>query len=710
MIRMMKIIFIFFLIAPLNSCLVKMGIPKNPCQNKNFLKSLNNYSKAELVKLARILESSSYGSIKNDGCHQALLAKIYLATDRMSKASDYFSLAAKKIPELNEYFMLAKANAEIKRQNFNLANKILTALLNSSRNAITPYFFLRVRKVLADIAVKQKDDQQIIKTHYELLEKGYSENEVLLFNLATALTNVGEYQKANEVYRRLLIYFPLSLGSKQAQKLQNLAQYNLDLTQIEKRFDKLIENLAFDQVLEDAKIFTNNSTFDDETKGQIQNLAIKSLFFNNKFEEGMSRAKSLAERINATAKNIEGYAWALAKVGHFIDAANFYDKFFQKATNKNDKAKACFFKGFSFYEASLYSMALFSWQSCKSFVQDTNYYEDYIWYQALAFLLNGNFFKANIFLKDLLRLFPNSNENEKYIYFLGYTFFHLNFHLECKIFWQRLAKKSLPSYYVLLARRSLHLDSPSVITPSLNSLLSLPQRDKNHNYQNALMLFYLGLKGEARDLILSSNESQNDKLAMLQHMGFYHDAWARSYLLKPSAVVINNKLSLSNNIRASFPAPHRNFIDQISKKYNVNKNLLYAIMRAESGFLKTAISSRGAIGLMQMMPFLAQELATRISITEFNSEHLKDPKIAIELGALWIAMLKRQFNLPHLVVAAYNAGSQQVQKWLSTFGHLTEELFVERIPFRQTRDYVKKVLPAESLYQALDGKELRLAF
>jgi soluble lytic murein transglycosylase len=154
--------------------------------------------------------------------------------------------------------------------------------------------------------------------------------------------------------------------------------------------------------------------------------------------------------------------------------------------------------------------------------------------------------------------------------------------------------------------------------------------------------------------------------------------------------------------------PYRAIIDQFSRKYDVNKNLLYAIIQAESGFLENAVSFRGAIGLMQMMPFVAHDLAARLTKEPFDREQLKNPQVAIELGALFVATLGRQFSDPHLVVAAYNAGPHQVQKWLDLFGHLPTELFVERIPFKQTRDYIKIVLPSEGLYNAMTGKNLRL--
>jgi soluble lytic murein transglycosylase len=111
---------------------------------------------------------------------------------------------------------------------------------------------------------------------------------------------------------------------------------------------------------------------------------------------------------------------------------------------------------------------------------------------------------------------------------------------------------------------------------------------------------------------------------------------------------------------------------------------------------------------MQMMPFVAYDLAPQLELKNFSKEHLKEPNIALKLGALHLTTLRRQFGDFYLVLAAYNAGPHMVQKWLSHFGHVETALFVERIPYKQTRDYVKKVLTLESLYSALDGNPLKL--
>lgn len=695
----------FLLLFFISSCFTKEGILKDPCQHEAFNKDIAKYSQAELLRLAKNLESLTFRDSVKSSCQREMLAKVYVGLASSSKASDYFSKAAKKMPELQDYFLLAKADCEYKKQNFDQAQSITKALLSSHAYMHSPQYATRVRQMLADIAVAERDDQRVVKTHEDLLAKGYQEDEVLLFNLASALTNIGEHEKANEVYKKLLVNFPTSKGAKKAEEIRSLSQYNLDLKEMEKHFDNLIKKLAFEKASQDADVLMAQAS--DENACHIASLATKAMVLNNQFDRGLKLSGKMVNKKHPSAKSLESHAWALSKAGRLTEAADFYGRFIKASKDKKEKAKGCFFRGFSFYEASLYSMALFSWQTCQDDIKDTEQYEDYLWYQALANILNEHYVKATGILSTLNSSFAKSADSEKYIYFLAYAQKRSGKKAESQALWSKLSAKKQPTYYVLLAREALGLSKPSGI--DIPSDLSIASLAKTGDGKTALLLFHLGFKDEARDLLLRSKLNSADKTALLHHMGFYNDAWQRAYMLESKPSLVNNSVQASGLVRSSFPLPHRDIVTKACKKYGVSSTLLYAIIRSESGFATDVSSYRGAMGLMQMMPFVAKDLASSIAIPEFSHHQLREPQVAIELGALFVAMLKRQFGNPHLVLAAYNAGPHQVQKWLDSFGHLPVELFVERMPFKQTRTYVKKVCTDESIYHALSGQELRLA-
>lgn len=698
MIKIIKIITLSAITLLMNSCLLKTIKPTDPCSNTQLSIDLSRYTKAELAQLEKSLLRSSDGSRLQVACRQAVLARLYLDQGNTTKSSNFYSRAAEELPELSDYFMLAKAKAEFKGGHFIQAKTIAQALLNSPAESLPAGIASRIKHILAEIAVKEQDHQQVVESHQELLKDNIGVNESLLKNLASSLKHIGHHQRADEIYKQLLIRYP----RVEEKKLE------LELPENEQRFKRLIAKLAFDYVVKEADQAIHHQKTTQQEASVYHGLAIKSLILNNKFQVGLKRASKQALSNNALPKDLENYAWSLGKVDRFLEAADFYSRFAARTSDANERARGCFFAGFSLYEAGFYTMAQYSWQGCKSSMEKSSWHESYLWYLALSSMLSNSFDQAHQILKSLVQEFPNSAESEKYSFFLGFSLRQQYKKNAGDTYLRKLANKNQPSYYVMLARQTLGLTKAKAPRLAADALSQLANRCHKPACEKVMKLYHLGFSEEARDLVLSLNIDSEIKLAMLQHIGYYHDAWQRSYTIK--AQLEANHIKNDPKLRASYPLPHQSIIDDMSRKYNIKKSLLYAIIQAESGFLSDAESYRGALGLMQMMPFVANDLANRLNLVEFSSQHLKEPSIAIELGSLFLATLKRQFDNIHLVVAAYNAGPHQVQKWHNSFGHLPIELFIERIPFEQTRNYVKKVLPSESLYFALQGQDLSLTF
>ena len=125
-------------------------------------------------------------------------------------------------------------------------------------------------------------------------------------------------------------------------------------------------------------------------------------------------------------------------------------------------------------------------------------------------------------------------------------------------------------------------------------------------------------------------------------------------------------------------------------------------MRAESQYRFDARSPVGATGLMQLMPFTAQQVARVYMSRSMDGINLTDPATNIELGARYLRRLaeKTGGSLP-LMAAAYNAGPHRALIWLRGFGSLGMDEFIEHIPFAETRNYVKKVSRHYKIYLAL---------
>lgn len=140
-----------------------------------------------------------------------------------------------------------------------------------------------------------------------------------------------------------------------------------------------------------------------------------------------------------------------------------------------------------------------------------------------------------------------------------------------------------------------------------------------------------------------------------------------------------------------------------SKANNLDPALVAAVIRQESSWNPAAVSRAGARGLMQVMPRVGEQIARSKRYPAWDPVLLFDPDVSLELGTAHLrAALSEQSNLPR-ALAAYNAGASRVRRWVRRTGASDPELFIERIPFVETRDYVRIVMRNAELYRALHG-------
>ncbi|WP_371229466.1 transglycosylase SLT domain-containing protein [Pseudomonas sp. QE6] len=148
-----------------------------------------------------------------------------------------------------------------------------------------------------------------------------------------------------------------------------------------------------------------------------------------------------------------------------------------------------------------------------------------------------------------------------------------------------------------------------------------------------------------------------------------------------------------------FPMAHRNTLVREARNRGLHSSWVFAITRQESAFMSDARSGVGATGLMQLMPGTAKETAKRFGIPLASPQQLIVPDLNIQLGAAYLSQVHAQFNGNRvLATAAYNAGPGRVRQWLKDARHLAFDVWVETIPFDETRTYVQNVLSYAVIY------------
>ncbi len=158
----------------------------------------------------------------------------------------------------------------------------------------------------------------------------------------------------------------------------------------------------------------------------------------------------------------------------------------------------------------------------------------------------------------------------------------------------------------------------------------------------------------------------------------------------------------------AYPWPWESFIRDAARDQQLDPALVAAVIRQESNFTPTAVSSAGAVGLMQLMPPVARalwsSLGDRRGGVGWSASLLREPDVSVALGTRHLASSIAQYPDVAYALAAYNAGGTPVARWRRRLGASDPELFVERIPYGETRDYVRIVTRNAAMYRALYGR------
>lgn len=149
-----------------------------------------------------------------------------------------------------------------------------------------------------------------------------------------------------------------------------------------------------------------------------------------------------------------------------------------------------------------------------------------------------------------------------------------------------------------------------------------------------------------------------------------------------------------------YPVKYSEIINKYAEKYNLPAELIYAVINTESGFNENEVSPKGAKGLMQIMENTAEWVNSKEKIENYDYDKIFDPDINIHIGCWYIAWLKKLYSGDDmLVLAAYNAGSGNISKWLSDEAYSKDGKTLSAIPFKETSNYIKKVNCAKAFYK-----------
>ena len=161
-----------------------------------------------------------------------------------------------------------------------------------------------------------------------------------------------------------------------------------------------------------------------------------------------------------------------------------------------------------------------------------------------------------------------------------------------------------------------------------------------------------------------------------------------------------------NILKSIYPKTYSEIIATYSEEYSVEENLIYAVIKAESNFDNNAVSNKSAIGLMQIVEETAIDVARRNNI-EIDSENIEEELLDIDnnihIGTRYLSMLLAQYGNVEVALAAYNAGIGTVDNWIEKQIIQADGTDIENIPYKETNNYVRKILRDYDVYNYLYG-------
>jgi soluble lytic murein transglycosylase len=321
---------------------------------------------------------------------------------------------------------------------------------------------------------------------------------------------------------------------------------------------------------------------------------------------------------------------------------------------------------------------------------------------ALLAFVSGSFQAAALEFDTLALNRPRSSETLAGLYWSGRAWERAGDTAMSRARWEEILTKDPASYYAMLAARRLERASwmPGNATDSIRSDSTIVAA-----LRRAELLRNLGMDTEADveyDRIAENAAGSAETLLTAAQAFRQHGLTARAIRLAKRALA-NGAPRDRRLYRVLYPLAYEGLLTREAESHQLDRALVAALILQESNFNPEATSRAGARGLMQIMPAVGRQLASARRYHLWDASLLYQPEVSLELGTTHLAGLLSDYQHVSHALAAYNAGSSRARRWLERGGADDPEIFIERIPFRETRDYVRIVLRNRELYRNLYG-------
>ena len=580
-----------------------------------------------------------------------------------------------------------------------------------------PASLLRNEAVLqaAGLLMGAKKYDDAIVFYDALIGKSTREDDAFAGKVA-ALTALGDSVGAREARLQLIREYPQHQEAKQA--LSNLD----DLEDIEEVFVAGVAHMKNKKYRQAKALFQRVIKESDDKlwQGRAQYELGHVYYFSRQYRSA-EKAFDTAFKKYGEPLGLFHLGRCAIKRGHDLTAATRFKEFARRFPNMEGAADALWQTGMAYQRRGRHRDARRMFLQLAERYPKSRYADEAAWRAGFALYKTRQFTAAS---KAFLGLAGRTDEGymrDQGYYWAGKCFQRLGKDEEAQ-FWIQRASEGFPaSYYSARARAVLGVSdavypqttdgAPLVMGQSYEPSLYLRKGD---------MLASAGLYrlaeeeyDRARTVHHSNLFALDDLLQRYERIRAMHKALQVSGAI----LMLERKQGVPMTMasfRRLFPTYYWGEISHTASKMDLDPNLMIAIMRQESAFNHEARSRVGARGLMQVMPATGKAMARKEKIDAFTSEDLYDPRTSILLGGRHLSDHMKSFQRDEgrqlgLALSAYNAGLTAARRWSRRLTEDDVDEFVESIPYKETRNYVKLVYRNYQVYSYLqDGSETNL--
>ncbi len=661
------------------------------------------------------------------------------------EAQYYLSKLLNSYPLLRDYVLYYMAKSTLLENKFTAAEEYYSQILEDHDESI---WYEKTRLEIGDLYYI-KGDYLTAQEHYKSFISDFKESSDLVYALMQygfCLDKNGEVDKAYDIYLDLYINHPASAYASGAlSSLERIARikgeddFVLTLEQLYTRGNHFFSLYRYGDALSEFQ-----KILDSDLYAQASNdLRSRTLFRVGMCYYNMRDYASARDTLRRSYENFTAgrsaadslyfLGRALTNTGEDEEAVNTYLKLLERFPASNLADDSLYRIGRIYFSRQDMEKAMQYFQTAVDKYPESDIISDIYWELGWMQYSLGRYNESLNTFDLMSQRFRGGPLEEVSLFWKAKSMQQVGMANESAEAYQRIAGVNPYSYYgfrsiEILNSLGISTDFPSFdqdlsplnpdireVIPDIYDLVDIAKDNQNlpqkKHVSKAKELIFLGLDALASTEISASEKEFEESPAKILELSTLYLS-ANDYG-SSIGIVRRNYSRLSANLSGpekdyffylAYPFAYQDLVLSYSDEYGVDPLFILAIIREESNFRQDAGSHAGALGLMQVMPATGAEIASQIGVTEYSPDMLLDPETSIMMGSYYIKRMLDTFDSNiFYALGAYNGGPGAMQSWISRFGQLDIDEFVESVTYIETRTYIKRVIGTYHVYKILYG-------